>query len=181
MILFNLFGCSALWIVVHSQIPEYNTQGTPQYGPQSSSPYDQGSFYKPQDPLHTQQGIYNQGANYPNQNPQNNLPYPQNNPLYPQNNPQYPQQGSPYNTPQGQDGLYNPQGNYNQQGSFYNQGNYNQGYNPQGGTYYGGIISNDVLFDYRCPEYWLRYERSCYRFIKSPLKSYHDARRICQV
>lgn len=33
----------------------------------------------------------------------------------------------------------------------------------------------------RCPDYWVQFENSCYRFVKSPLRSYNDSRRICQV
>lgn len=32
----------------------------------------------------------------------------------------------------------------------------------------------------RCPSIWLQLHDSCYRFIKSPLRSYYDARKICQ-
>ncbi|XP_012252358.2 contactin [Athalia rosae] len=33
---------------------------------------------------------------------------------------------------------------------------------------------------YRCPQYWLKFQDSCYRFIKSPLRSRQDARKNCQ-
>ncbi|XP_019880894.2 contactin-like [Aethina tumida] len=32
----------------------------------------------------------------------------------------------------------------------------------------------------KCPEHWYQFQDSCYRFIKSPLKAYSDAKRICQ-
>lgn len=57
--------------------------------------------------------------------------------------------------------------NYNQ-----NENSY-QGY--QGGLNYGNIE------ELRCPEHWLHFQYSCYRFIKSPLRDYSNARKICQV
>lgn len=42
-------------------------------------------------------------------------------------------------------------------------------------------FSNDIFYDLlRCPEYWVQFQQSCYRFIKSPLRPYNDARRLCQ-
>lgn len=35
--------------------------------------------------------------------------------------------------------------------------------------------------EWRCPQYWVKFQDSCYRFIKSPQKSRNDARRNCQV
>lgn len=32
----------------------------------------------------------------------------------------------------------------------------------------------------RCPQYWVQFQQSCYRFIKSPIRSKNDARRNCQ-
>lgn len=34
--------------------------------------------------------------------------------------------------------------------------------------------------EYRCPQYWLHHQDSCYRFIKSPIRAREDARRNCQ-
>jgi len=33
----------------------------------------------------------------------------------------------------------------------------------------------------RCPEHWVRFQLSCYRFIKSPLRNRNDAVKNCQV
>ncbi|XP_015594638.1 contactin [Cephus cinctus] len=33
---------------------------------------------------------------------------------------------------------------------------------------------------YQCPQYWIRFQESCYRFIKSPIRERDDARRNCQ-
>lgn len=48
----------------------------------------------------------------------------------------------------------------------------------------GPYSINNIHSDYEqlhCPEYWLQFQESCYRFIKSPLRAYNDARKICQV
>ncbi|KAL1110582.1 hypothetical protein AAG570_008110 [Ranatra chinensis] len=36
------------------------------------------------------------------------------------------------------------------------------------------------LRELKCPEHWVQFQSSCYRFIKSPLKSRNEARRNCQ-
>lgn len=51
---------------------------------------------------------------------------------------------------------------------------------------YGGInsIESNYYYDYeelKCPQYWYKFQQSCYRFMKSPLRPYPEARRICQV
>ncbi|CAH0385516.1 unnamed protein product [Bemisia tabaci] len=33
--------------------------------------------------------------------------------------------------------------------------------------------------DLQCPQHWIQFQRSCYRFIKSPLRNRNDARRNC--
>ena len=33
----------------------------------------------------------------------------------------------------------------------------------------------------RCPQYWVQFQLSCYRFIKSPLRNRNDARKNCEV
>lgn len=45
------------------------------------------------------------------------------------------------------------------------------------------ILCQNINHDqeYKCPQYWLKFQESCYRFIKSPQKAYTDARRNCQV
>ncbi|KAG8237908.1 hypothetical protein J437_LFUL017780 [Ladona fulva] len=32
----------------------------------------------------------------------------------------------------------------------------------------------------QCPEHWVQFQSSCYRFIKSPLRARNDARKNCQ-
>lgn len=96
----------------------------------------------------------NQGYNNPQyNNPNYNNPQ-YNNPNF--NNPQYPNQGY------GNVGYNNPQ--------------YNS--NPTLNTRYGSEMFYDQL---RCPQHWVQFQQSCYRFIKSPLRPYNDARRLCQV
>lgn len=34
--------------------------------------------------------------------------------------------------------------------------------------------------EYQCPQHWVRFQESCYRFIKSPIRVRDDARRNCQ-
>lgn len=58
--------------------------------------------------------------------------------------------------------LQNYGGNYGGQGGFY--GNQIDGVNP-----------NDF-----CPEHWIAFRTSCYRFIKSPKRSWFEAKKICQ-
>lgn len=38
----------------------------------------------------------------------------------------------------------------------------------------------DMQQEMQCPQYWIRFQASCYRFIKSPLRSRNDARKNCQ-
>lgn len=42
------------------------------------------------------------------------------------------------------------------------------------------IDSNYFYDDLKCPEHWQQFQSSCYRFIKSPLRPFVEARRICQ-
>lgn len=39
--------------------------------------------------------------------------------------------------------------------------------------YYGEV-------EYHCPKHWVKFQESCYRLVKSPLKQREDARRTCQ-
>lgn len=34
--------------------------------------------------------------------------------------------------------------------------------------------------EWRCPQHWVQFQGSCYRFIKSPIRPRHEARRNCQ-
>lgn len=42
-------------------------------------------------------------------------------------------------------------------------------------------ISEQEGHDLQCPQYWVKFQNSCYRFIKSPRKSRNEANRNCQV
>lgn len=54
--------------------------------------------------------------------------------------------------------------------------NYGSDYNP---NYYS--VGAQFLDELKCPEHWIFYQQFCYKFIKSPLRPYTDARRLCQV
>lgn len=41
-------------------------------------------------------------------------------------------------------------------------------------------INSDFYDQLKCPQHWLQFQESCYRFIKSPLRAYNEARKICQ-
>ncbi|XP_057652877.1 contactin [Diorhabda carinulata] len=88
---------------------------------------------------------------------------------------------------------YNPGFNYpdlNQgtnysPGSTYNQNtNYNRDVNYPNTNYptygYGGNYGYGNPDELQCPENWLRFQNSCYKFVKSPRKAYKEARKICQ-
>lgn len=64
-----------------------------------------------------------------------------------------------------------------------NNPNYNFNNNPNYNTNNNiHRFGNDIFYDQlRCPEHWVQFQQSCYRFIKSPLRPYNDARRLCQV
>ncbi|XP_034935862.1 contactin [Chelonus insularis] len=40
--------------------------------------------------------------------------------------------------------------------------------------------TNFMDYDYRCPKYWIKYQQSCYRFVKSPIKRKDDAKLLCE-
>lgn len=55
------------------------------------------------------------------------------------------------------------------------------GYLSNGQLYDYNVNSNDIFFDQlKCPEHWVQFQQSCYRFIKSPLRPYKESRKICQ-
>lgn len=68
--------------------------------------------------------------------------------------------------------------------SFNNGGSNN--FNGLGGTYgvggYGGLNAGVDGIDENsfCPEFWIAYRSTCYRFIKSPKRNWYDAKKICQ-
>ncbi|CAA9998770.1 unnamed protein product [Nesidiocoris tenuis] len=39
---------------------------------------------------------------------------------------------------------------------------------------------NEDHLEWKCPQHWIQFQSSCYRFIKSPLRSRNDARSNCQ-
>ena len=44
-------------------------------------------------------------------------------------------------------------------------------------------IAQNIYYEeleYQCPHHWIRFQDSCYRFIKSPIRIRDDARRNCQ-
>lgn len=45
------------------------------------------------------------------------------------------------------------------------------------------VLTKDKFYveESKCPQNWVKFEKSCYRFIKSPIKAREDARRNCQV
>lgn len=44
----------------------------------------------------------------------------------------------------------------------------------------GGAFGPEDL-GWRCPEHWVHFQGSCYRFIKSPIRPREEAKRNCQV
>lgn len=149
------------------QAQQYNIQNqypanNPQYP--SSSPQYNTQYQNPQLGDNQQYNV--------NTNPQYNNPQ-YNNPQYPgsrfeANNPQYGLNSQQYGVSNQQYGLNNPQ-----YGSISNERNQPYSINSIDGNYY-----NEEL---RCPEYWVQFQQSCYKFIKSPVRPYNEARRICQV
>jgi len=44
-------------------------------------------------------------------------------------------------------------------------------------------LAQNILYGeqiYECPQHWMQFQESCYRFIKSPLRPREDARKNCQ-
>ncbi|XP_063704991.1 contactin-like [Culicoides brevitarsis] len=58
--------------------------------------------------------------------------------------------------------------------SFYDTSRYGHNYNS-----YSNFIDG-VDESFFCPEHWITYRQSCYRFIKSPKRSWWEAKRICE-
>lgn len=59
-------------------------------------------------------------------------------------------------------------------------------YNGLGGTYgvggFSGLNAGENGIDENsfCPEFWIAFRNTCYRFIKSPKRNWYDAKKICQ-
>lgn len=117
----------------------------------------------------------------------NNQNYDINNPNYnTNNNPNYNTNTNPnYNTNINPNYNTNINPNYNTNSDpNYNTINNNPFYNSNINPNYNNInrFSNDIFYDQmRCPEHWIAFQQSCYRFIRSPLRPYNEARRLCQV
>lgn len=72
--------------------------------------------------------------------------------------------------------LLDPNRNLNNdlsQTSFYDSNRY--GYNNPYSNFIDGV--DESFF---CPEHWITYRQACYRFIKSPKRSWYEAKRICE-
>lgn len=53
--------------------------------------------------------------------------------------------------------------------------------NGQGLYDYNANSVNDVYYEHlECPQNWVQFQQSCYRFVRSPLRPYREARKICQ-
>uniref|UniRef100_A0A1A9W5Q7 Contactin n=1 Tax=Glossina brevipalpis TaxID=37001 RepID=A0A1A9W5Q7_9MUSC len=79
------------------------------------------------------------------------------------------------------------QGNYNYNYDSNVLGSGNQNYSPfntnvgSGGiTSIGlGYVDNYINEDNFCPEYWITFRQTCYRFVRSPKRNWLDAKKIC--
>lgn len=58
--------------------------------------------------------------------------------------------------------------------SFYDSNRYGYNYNPYS-NFIDGV--DESLF---CPEHWITFRQTCYRFIKSPKRSWYESKRICE-
>ncbi|CAH0562661.1 unnamed protein product [Brassicogethes aeneus] len=126
-----------------------------------------------------QDNLYNDNNNNPNNYGTNNYganSYGTNNygannqPLdYSQNNINNPNRDLNVNFNQNSNNNPNVN-NYNTPFKTYNYDNNQNSY----------IGSNGYFTELKCPEHWYQFQDSCYRFIKSPLKAYNEARKICQ-
>lgn len=74
--------------------------------------------------------------------------------------------------------------NPNDPSTFYDNSNrYSQNRNPGGYSNfnYGGLHQlDDIDPNHLCPEHWVAYRQSCLRFIKSPRRTWYEAKKICQ-
>lgn len=71
--------------------------------------------------------------------------------------------------------------NPNDPTTFYDNSNrYSYNKNPSYAGYggFGGL--DDIDPNHMCPEHWIAYRASCLRFIKSPRRTWFDAKKICQ-
>lgn len=153
-----------IWKIIYTLFPLVSSQIVSDYSQLNNSlgetsRYVQRNDYMQNDypPLNYQQPNYPQ-TNYPQASyPQSN--YPQAN--YPSN---YPQQTYQSNYPshnQGFEDNYNPT-------SFVESDNSDR---------YNNNYDENPLF--KCPQHWLTFRDTCYRFMKSPARPRNEARKIC--
>lgn len=73
--------------------------------------------------------------------------------------------------------------NPNDPSTFYDNSNrYSYNRNPAYSNFnYGALGSfEDIDPNHMCPEHWIAYRASCLRFIKSPRRTWYEAKKICQ-
>lgn len=73
--------------------------------------------------------------------------------------------------------------NPNDPSTFYDNSNrYSYNRNPSYSNFnYGGLNNmDDIDPNHMCPEHWIAYRQSCLRFIKSPRRTWYEAKKICQ-
>ena len=73
--------------------------------------------------------------------------------------------------------------NINDPSTFYDNTNrYSYNRNPAYSNFnFGGINNWDEIDpNHMCPEHWVAYRQSCLRFIKSPKRTWYEAKKICQ-
>ena len=96
---------------------------------------------------------------------------------------QYPNQG---NNPFGGNQQYGQDQSFAQGPTFGVNNPYD--FRPDLGRGFGNDIGSNPYNTYqmslegslRCPQHWVQFQQSCYRFIKSPIRARNDARRNCQ-
>lgn len=73
--------------------------------------------------------------------------------------------------------------NPNDPSTFYDNSNrYSTGYNRNPSySNFGGLYQyDDIDPNHLCPEHWIAYRSTCLRIIKSPRRSWYEAKKICQ-
>lgn len=166
-LLFTSF-CSSQ-IILNDTIGEPLGKPLAQYGggygvndPNTINNYGQQNNYDQYGQSYGSNPAYGTGYSSPNEISSIN-----SNPFYDPTNPLNSSPGSNYNT-------------------FGNTGNTRTSFNGVGGTYgVGGFSGLNVGIDgidenSFCPEFWIAYRNTCYRFIKSPKRNWYEAKNICR-
>lgn len=52
---------------------------------------------------------------------------------------------------------------------------------PDYQNYQLDYAGNYIFETLKCPDHWIPFQQYCYKFIKSPMRPYVDARTLCQV